>query len=256
MTQEITVQQREILLNSICKGVSETDFLFMLELAKKYQLDPFARQIYATSAGIIISRDGYLAIAHKSGNFDGMETVFTHDKNGNIISSTTTVWRKDITRPFVETAYWSEYAKNTKVWQTYKHAMMQKCSERMALSKAYAITGLYAEEELEKNPQPPIDTTRVQYMNVEPLPVERLSDMCSSNTKDNHIEGVVTTTMSEVKCKQPYTFEQAQRAIQNMRTVGMNVEGILERARLPDGLYNGDLITQEWREFCAEHGGA
>lgn len=243
MTQEITVQQREILLSTICKGVSETDFLFMLELAKKYQLDPFAKQIYATRAGIIISRDGYLAIAHKTGNFDGMRTTFEHDKNGNIISSTTTVWRKDVSHPFTETAYWSEYAKDTNVWKQYRHAMMQKCSERMALSKAYAITGLYAEEELSKNPQPPVDTSRVQYMDVEPLPVEALPDPNPMPKAEPE------PTPEPVKMpKHIYTKEQTENAIRNMRTLGMNTEGLMERARMEDGLYNGDIITEEWQK--------
>ena len=226
----ITPQQKEILLSTICKGVSDQDFLFMLELAKKYQLDPFAKQIYATRVGIIISRDGLLAIAHRSGDFDGMQTTFEHDEKGNIISSTTTVWRKSFTHPFVETAYWSEYAKDTAVWKQYKHPMMQKCSERMALSKAYAITGLYAEEELSSNPQPPEDVKAGEYIDVEPLPVEEKKALPEPE-----------------KPKRIYTLEQVTDALARMRTIGMQVDGLLDKAKMPDGLYNGDLINEEWQ---------
>lgn len=147
-TREFTPEQREILLGTAAKGVSPEQFLFMLELAKKYQLDPFAKQIYCTKVGVIISRDGYLAIAHRHPAFDGINTTFEHDEKGGIISATTTVWRKDISHPFTETAYWSEYAKDGETWGKYKHTMLQKCSERLALSRAFCITGLYAAEEL------------------------------------------------------------------------------------------------------------
>ena len=146
---EYTAKQREILLETVAKGVRSEEFLFMLELAKKYQLDPFAKQIYCTKVGIIVSRDGYLAIAHRHPAFDGINTTFQHDDQGNIVSATTTVWRKDISHPFTETAYWSEYARDGETWKKYKHTMLQKCSERLALSRAFCITGLYADAELD-----------------------------------------------------------------------------------------------------------
>lgn len=227
----IDAKQKEILLNTICKGTSTEDFLFMLELAKKYQLDPFAKQIYATRVGIIISRDGLLAIAHRTGDFDGMHTDFHEDDKGNIISSTTTVWRKSISHPFIETAYWNEYAKDTAVWKQYKHSMMQKCSERMALSKAFAITGLYAEEELSRNPQPPEDIKVGEYIDVEPLPTEALpAPAAEPQPTPKHV----------------YTEEQVRAAINTMKDSGMDTAGLMEKAKLPDGLYNGDIINEAW----------
>lgn len=230
--------QRQILLDTVCKGCTTENFLFMLELARKYKLDPFARQIYCTKVGIIISRDGLLAIAHRSGDFDGMQTTFEHDEKGNIISSTTRVWRKLISHPFEETAYWSEYARDTEVWNKYKHAMMQKCSERMALSKAYAITGLYAEEELSPNPKPPQDAA---YIDVEPLPVEPQPKLTAVPEP-----GASPEPKPEQQPKNIYTRQQAESAISNMRLIGMKTDGLLERAALPDGMYNGDIITGEW----------
>lgn len=149
-----TAEQRSILLDTICKGVSTEDFLFMLELAKKYHLDPFARQIFCTKMGIIISRDGYLAVAHQNPAFDGMKTTFVEDEHGDPISSTTTVWRKDWSHPVEETAHWKDYCKDTDVWRKYKHSMLQKCSERMALSRAFCITGVYSDAELDTTVPP------------------------------------------------------------------------------------------------------
>lgn len=243
MTTTLTTfnpEQKQILLDTICKGCSTENFLFMLELAKKYGLDPFARQIYCTKVGIIVSRDGLLAIAHRSGDFDGIQTEFTHDKAGNIISSTTTVWRKNISHPFVETAYWAEYAKDTEVWNKFKHPMMQKCSERMALSKAYAITGLYAEEELSPNPRPPVDSG---YIDVEPLPAEEPVKPAPlpETAPAKKTRAVAPPT------KNLYTEQQAKDAIHRMQQLSMATGGLMEAALIEPGIYNADVINEAWK---------
>ena len=152
---EYSPQQKELMMSTVAKGCKPEQFYLMMELAKKYRLDPFAKQIWATPMGVIIGRDGWLAIAHGTGKFDGMSTEFSYDKNGKLMSSTTTVWRKDMSHPFVETARMSNFDKGTQVWKQFDHEMIQKCSERKALSKAFCITGLYSDAELCDNPAEP-----------------------------------------------------------------------------------------------------
>jgi len=55
------------------KGATDNEFLVMMELANRYQLDPFSKQIWLVKYGdnpaqIFCGRDGYLAIAHRSGS--------------------------------------------------------------------------------------------------------------------------------------------------------------------------------------------
>lgn len=155
---EYTPHQKEIMLETVAKGCKTEQFLLMMELAKKYKLDPFARQIWATPAGIFIGRDGFLALAHKSGNFDGMETTF-EERGGKLYSATTTVWHKQMSHPIKFTALLNEFYKEQKpgrqpgAWQTMPFVMLQKCSESHALRRAFNITGLYDEAEILEDPE-------------------------------------------------------------------------------------------------------
>jgi len=73
-------QQQIRLIRDMCaRDCTDNEFLLLMQLAKTYQLDPFAKQIWAVKYGnnpaaIFCGRDGFLAIAHRSGKFDGMES--------------------------------------------------------------------------------------------------------------------------------------------------------------------------------------
>jgi phage recombination protein Bet len=151
---EYDAHQREILLETVAKGCSPEQFMLMLELAKKYRLDPFARQIWATPAGIFVGRDGFLAIAHRSGDFDGMETTF-EERDGKLFSATCTVWHKRMAHPFRVTVRLEEFYRPTPpgkkpgAWERMPYVMLQKCAEAHALRRAFSISGLYDSAELD-----------------------------------------------------------------------------------------------------------
>ncbi|MDN7025072.1 hypothetical protein FGU65_09260 [Methanoculleus sp. FWC-SCC1] len=159
MTAEIAVvgeysaKQREIMLETVAKGCKPEQFMLMLELAKKYKLDPFARQIWATPMGIIVGRDGFLTLAHNSGNFDGMETAF-EERDGKLFSATCTVYHKKMSHPIRVTVRFDEFYKPTPpgkqpgAWDKMPYVMLQKCAESHALRRAFCISGLYDEAEM------------------------------------------------------------------------------------------------------------
>jgi len=182
---EYSVRQKEIMLETVAKGCKPEQFMLMLELAKKYKLDPFARQIWATPMGIIVGRDGFLALAHNSGNFDGMSTTF-QEKDGRLISATTEVWHKRMSHPITFTARFNEFNRpNSDAWKKMPYVMLQKCSESHALRRAFCVTGLYDEAELSRSPPlPPEDPPVVEFattatMDGEPVPVQVLPGKCS-----------------------------------------------------------------------------
>lgn len=145
-------EQKQLMLETVAKNCPTEQFLLMMELAKKYKLDPFARQIWATKAGIIIGRDGFLTLAHNSGDFDGMETQF-EEQNGKLISATTTVWHKRMSHPITFTARFEEFNKpKSDAWRDMPYVMLQKCSESNALRRAFCVTGLYDAAEMEDCP--------------------------------------------------------------------------------------------------------
>lgn len=143
--------QLSIMRETVAKGCSQAQFNLMLELAKKYRLDPFARQIMATPLGIIIGRDGFLTVAHNSGNFDGMDTERI-DKDGELYAVVCTVWHKLMSHPIKFTAYLSEFNNpRSEAWRKMPYTMLLKCAESNALRRAFAITGLYDAAEIQGN---------------------------------------------------------------------------------------------------------
>lgn len=151
---EYTPHQREVLLETVAKGCTPEQFMLMLELARRYQLDPFARQIWATPAGIFVGRDGFLAIAHRSGDFDGMETTF-EERDGKLFAATCTVWHKRMSHPITCTVRLEEFYRPTPpgkkpgAWERMPYVMLQKCAEAHALRRAFCVSGLYDSAELD-----------------------------------------------------------------------------------------------------------
>lgn len=65
---------------TVAKDCDDNEFVMFLELAARYGLDPFARQIWAAKMGgqngpvtIFVGRDGLLSIAERHEDYEGME---------------------------------------------------------------------------------------------------------------------------------------------------------------------------------------
>lgn len=180
---EYDAHQREILMQTVAKGCSPEQFMLMLELAKRYKLDPFAKQIWATKVGIFVGRDGFLMLAHRSGDFDGMETTF-EERNGKLFSATCTVYHKRMSHPIRVTVRLDEfYRGNSDAWQRMPYVMLQKCAEAHALRRAFCITGLYDAAEFDPADVPeecgPVETTATATIDGEPAEVTRLLGKCT-----------------------------------------------------------------------------
>ncbi len=140
-----------LIRDMFAKGCSDNEFAVFIELAKRYKLDPFARQIWAVKYGnnpaqIFIGRDGLLAIAHRSAVFDGLESGIR--TNGNTISAWARVYRKDMSHPFEDEVFLEEYTTNQNLWKTKPKTMLQKVAEAHVLRKAFSVSGLYSPEEV------------------------------------------------------------------------------------------------------------
>ena len=68
-----TKEQIAVIKNTVAKGATDSEFAMLCHLAKKYNLDPFAREIYFIKYGgqptIMTSRDGYLKVAQTNPDF-------------------------------------------------------------------------------------------------------------------------------------------------------------------------------------------
>ena len=99
----------QLIKNIHAKDATEQEFNLFLYMAKTYQLDPLLRKIWLVKYGsapaqIFTSRDGFLSIAHRSGQFNGMQTTLSEDGQ----SATCHVYRKDMEHPFSVTVYLRE----------------------------------------------------------------------------------------------------------------------------------------------------
>lgn len=145
----------------VAGNCTDTEFKLLMYLAKTYNLDPLARQIWAVKFGdapaqIYAGRDGYLAIAQRSGLLDGFESGVRIERVGKMgkveehdeYVGWCKITRKDMKIPFYGEAYFSEYSTGKNLWLTKPRVMIQKVAESMTLRKAFSVSGLYSPEEM------------------------------------------------------------------------------------------------------------
>ena len=147
--------QQDLIKATVAKNCTDTEFKLLMYLASRYHLDPIRKQIWAVKYGdspasIFTGRDGFLEIAHRSGHFDGMATTveYPDEKTGKPIAATCTIWRNDMTHPFVSRVLFSEYTTGQNLWAKKPSVMIIKVAESVCLRKAFSISGLYAPEEM------------------------------------------------------------------------------------------------------------
>jgi len=134
------------------KQCSDNEFKLMVYTARLYGLNPLRKEIYAIKyygapAAIMVSRDGLLNIAHRSGQFGSMETTCEVDEQGKPVSATCIVWRKDFDKPFKVIVYFEEFDQKQALWKTKPKTMIMKVAEAFALRRAFNISGVYSPEE-------------------------------------------------------------------------------------------------------------
>ncbi|MDJ0367410.1 RecT family recombinase [Hymenobacter sp. H14-R3] len=180
-----TPEQLALMKNTVAKGATDDEFMLLLHLAKTYGLDPFAKEIWCIkyvphgrnpadfAATIFSSRDGYLKIASRDKQMNGIQSdaVCANDTlkkladgtvdhaygnpRGAIIGAYALVYRKDRAIPAYFYAPFAEYgAGNNPTWKKYPSAMIVKVAEAMALKRAFSISGLVTQEEIGLEMQP------------------------------------------------------------------------------------------------------
>lgn len=155
--QHLDSSKIDLIRRTIAKDSTDDEFALFMTLAKKYNLDPFAKEIWFIKYGnkapsIFTSRDGYLKIAHSNSSFDGIESYTIDDNNGNPIKAVCKVYRKDMGHPFCAEIKVSEYRQDSPTWKKYPSAMAIKVAEAFALKRAFSISGLVTIEEMPDKP--------------------------------------------------------------------------------------------------------
>jgi phage recombination protein Bet len=172
-------EQIQLMKDTVARGATDNEFKLFMHLAQSYGLDPFAKEIWCIKyvpqgrdprdfpATIFSSRDGYLKIASRDPQMDGIQSdavcaadvleklsdgTVRHlygNPRGTVIGAYALVFRKDRSRPAYFYAPFSEYnSTKNPTWAKYPTAMIVKVAEAMALKRAFSISGLVTQEEL------------------------------------------------------------------------------------------------------------
>lgn len=249
LPQTIPEEKYELIRNMFARGCSNDEFSVLIELANRYQLDPFAKQIWAVKysdrpAQIFAGRDGYLAIAHRSGQFNGMQSSIDKDADGNILSATCRVWRKDMEHSFERTVYVDEYNTKKGVWAEKPATMIVKVAEAQALRLAFNISGLYDSSEFDTDapvriePQPTdikVDPVVVAAKTVAEAQALRSASDISGQKKKEEPSGT------------PIPQFLADRYKENFEAHGFDTS-VFASARLDNGMFVKEMIEASFHE--------
>ena len=163
-------EQIAIIKESICKGATDSELQFFLQVCKRTGLDPFSRQIYSIPRGgqrtIQVGIDGLCLIADRTGKYmPGKESVFGYTSTGAIYSCTAYIKKQARDGSWHEVsaiAFWDEYNAGQGLWKKMPRRMLEKCSLALCLRKAFPsdLSGLYTHEEMEQaDVKPPYNAT-------------------------------------------------------------------------------------------------
>jgi phage recombination protein Bet len=130
-------------------ATSEQVAAFLI-VCKQYNLNPLTREIYAfpgRNGGVvpIVSIDGWVNLVNSNKHCDGFEFDMEHIE-GDLISCTCRMYRKDRSHPVTVTEYLSECARNTEPWKM-RHRMLRHKSLIQAARYAFGFAGIYDEDE-------------------------------------------------------------------------------------------------------------
>lgn len=155
----------DLIRNTVAKGAPDETFLAFLDIAKRRNLDPLAKQISLIKFGgqftIITTIDGYRAIAEQTGQYAGSDApVFTFTsevtRDGKAKPDTCTVTVHKLiqgnTYPFSAMVYFEEYDTGNGNWSKMPRTMLAKVAESHALRKAFpaVMSGMYEESEMDQ----------------------------------------------------------------------------------------------------------
>jgi phage recombination protein Bet len=177
MTTAITLwtpEQTQLISTTIAPGCSNDELRLFAYACQRTGLDPFSKQIYAIKRGgkmtIQAGIDGLRAIAERTGQLDGSETLWCGDDgqwtdvwlgSKPPAAAKTTIWRKGSSHPFTGVARFADYNAGQGLWSKMGAAMIAKCSEALALRKAFPadMSGVYSTDEMHQAEVEPVTVT-------------------------------------------------------------------------------------------------
>jgi phage recombination protein Bet len=164
-----TPEQTQLISTTIAPGCSNDELRLFAYACQRTGLDPFSKQIYAIKRGgkmtIQAGIDGLRSIAERTGQLDGSETHWCGEDGvwtdvwlaaKPPAAAKTILHRKGASHPFVGVARFADYNAGQGLWSKMPAAMIAKCSEALALRKAFPadLSGVYSTDEMDQAVEP------------------------------------------------------------------------------------------------------
>ena len=126
-----------------------------LLICERYELDPFASEVYAFPANgtvkALIGVDGYVTIANRNPNFDGITYEEMRSESGDLEGISCSVFRKDRKQPTVVTEYMDECRGNSPIWRKMPARMLRHKATIQSIRLAFGLSGLGDVDEYSDN---------------------------------------------------------------------------------------------------------
>lgn len=133
---------REAVLQALNLNPRDPKVQALVMVCQQYGLDPVLKHAVLISGNLYVTRDGLLAVAHRTGNLDGI-TVEEEGENADEWWAKVSVHVKGQKYPYT---YRGRYPKSGNQ-KRYGPEMAVKCAEVMALRRAFGVTGIATVEE-------------------------------------------------------------------------------------------------------------
>ena len=135
-------------------NISDGQFAAFLIVAKEHNLNPLTREIFAfpSQGGIrpMVSVDGWMKIINNHPQYDGMKSTDNLDKDGNLMSITVQIYRKDRKHSVEVTEYMKECMRNTTPWKQWPARMLRHKAMIQAARIAFSFSGIEDPDEFER----------------------------------------------------------------------------------------------------------
>jgi phage recombination protein Bet len=139
------------LKNTVFKGASDDELLALVVTANTYDLNPLLREMYAfpkKGGGIVamVSIDGWLKIANRQANYDGMN-VEVYGDGETPTHATCEIFLKDRSHSVKITEYFDECRRGTDPWTQMPRRMLRNKAIIQAIRVAFGVGGILDEDE-------------------------------------------------------------------------------------------------------------
>lgn len=193
-------------------------FAAFLLVAKEYNLNPVLKEIYAfptRGGGIqpIVSVDGWANLVNSHPECDGMDFEDRLDDDGQLVSITCRIYRKDRAHPVAATEYMAECRRATDTWRQWPRRMLRHKALIQAARYAFGFSGIADPDEAAREAAPTVSPVATVSNPVSAAALRQQAGIIDGEAREITTSGEPTPpAASGAPAASPATTPQAEQA--------------------------------------------